>query len=125
MRMKSLRSLAGLFGLSLALSCLNAGSWPTWPAPDVAKASAMATTSSAGATDDASLVKRLPVCIASPSWSAGELGQTVLFHYKREDRKLKVGYFVHWTTERPWGNNALSYAVVPALFIDAFYSHFL
>jgi hypothetical protein len=38
---------------------------------------------------------------------------------------LRVGYFVYWSTERPWGDNALSYALLPALFTDAFYSHFL
>ena len=69
-------------------------------------------------------IRSLPVCVASQSWSAGELGPSILYHYKREGRTMSVGYFVYWTTERPWGKNALSYAVLPALFIDAFYSHF-
>jgi hypothetical protein len=76
-------------------------------------------------TPDDEVVRELPVCIASPIWTAGELGRTVLYHFKREGNRLHVGYFVYWTTERPWGDNALSYAVLPALFVDAFYSHLL
>ena len=80
-----------------------------------------------GTTDESigSIVKRLPVCIASSTWSAGELGRTLLYRAQREGRRLMVGYFAYWSTERPWGNNALSYAVLPALVVDAFYSHLL
>jgi hypothetical protein len=120
--MKPLRSLAGLFAISLGLSCVNVGGVPTWPTPISQALSALSSPSET--ESDATVVKKLPVCIAS-TWSAGELGQTVLYHAKREGRKLQVGYFVYWSTERPWGNNALSYTVLPALAIDAFYSHFL
>jgi hypothetical protein len=67
-------------------------------------------------------VQTLPICVASSSF-AGELGSSILYHYRRDGRTLMVGYFVYWSTERPWGKNALSYSVLPALFIDAFYSH--
>ena len=36
---------------------------------------------------------------------------------------MTVGYFVYWSTERPWGANLLSYALLPALLIDGFYTH--
>jgi hypothetical protein len=72
---------------------------------------------------DDNVVRDLPVCIASESWSAGELGSSILYHAKHVGRRLYVGYFVYWTTERPWGKNLLSYLVVPALFVDSFYSH--
>src|SRR5262249_31747551 len=72
---------------------------------------------------DDTIVPDLPVCVASKSWAAGELGKSILYHARRDGKTLTVGYFVYWTTERPWGNNALSYSVLPALFIDAFYSH--
>jgi hypothetical protein len=121
--MKPLRSLAGLFAVSLALSCLNVGGSPSWPSPDIPSTSTSLQLSEPASADDAAIVKALPVCIVSPKWSAGELGRTVLYHAKREGRTLEVGYFIYWTTERPWGANALSYAVLPALFIDAFYSH--
>jgi hypothetical protein len=65
------------------------------------------------------------VCVGARHWSAGRLGDTVLYRYERTGRRLDVGYFVYWSTERPWGANALSYTVVPALVIDLAYSHFL
>jgi hypothetical protein len=57
---------------------------------------------------------------------AGQLGDTLLFHSRRLSRtKLSVGYFVYWSTERPWGDNNLTRWVLPAAAIDAVYSHFL
>src|SRR2546423_157770 len=100
------RRLSALFVSSLLMSCPNMGD-SLWPGPS-------------GRVADDSVVRKLPLCVASESWSAGELGRTVLYRYKREGRTLTVGYFVYWTTERPWGKNLLSYSVLPALFIDAF-----
>ncbi len=71
------------------------------------------------------LVQSMAVCIASNTWSAGELGDSVLFEARRQGDLLQVGYFVYWSAERPWGKNLLTYSVVPALAIDATYSHFL
>ena len=109
--MLPVRRLTAFFVSSLSMSCLNMGGSPLWPGPSARAA-------------DANIVRKLPLCVASESWSAGELGHTVLYRYKREGRMLTVGYFVYWTTERPWGKNVLSYSLLPALFIDAFYSHF-
>jgi hypothetical protein len=117
-----LRRLGGLVVCSLATSCLSLGGAPSWPTPAPARISAR---SSATDVSDDDIVRSLPVCVAARSWSAGDLGRSVLYHYRRDGRTLRVGYFVYWTTERPWGDNALSYSLVPALFIDAFYSHFL
>jgi hypothetical protein len=111
--MKLLRRLAALFAFSLLVSCLGMGDPPVWPDR---------TGDSREAADID--IRALPVCVAS-TWSAGELGRSILYHYKREGRRMTVGYFVYWSTERPWGKNALSYTVLPALFIDAFYSHLL
>jgi hypothetical protein len=111
---------------------VNTGDAPSWPGPIAARALVNWLRPAAGANQDelgasmsdSEIVRQLPVCVASESWSAGELGRSILYHYKREGRTLTVGYFVYWSTERPWGKNALSYSVLPALFIDAFYSHF-
>ena len=65
------------------------------------------------------------MCVASRRWTAGDLGDTILYRVHRVGRRLEVGYFVYWSTERPWGHNVLSYTLVPALLIDATYSHFL
>lgn len=71
-----------------------------------------------------SLVQSAAVCIAAKEDWAGSLGKTLLFHARRTGRgHITVGYFAYWTTERPWGRNRLTRQVLPALMIDAFYSH--
>jgi len=122
--------VAGLFALSLMLSCFNVGAAPAWPGPASAALQQIPPRLPDGPSGigpgtfytDADVVPTLPVCVASSSF-AGELGSSVLYHYRRDGQTLMVGYFVYWTTERPWGKNALSYTLLPALFIDAFYSH--
>jgi hypothetical protein len=74
--------------------------------------------------DEASIVEQ-PICVGARSWSAGSLGDTVLYRTRRIGRKIAVGYFVYWSEERPYGRNAVSYLVLPALAMDAVYSHFL
>jgi hypothetical protein len=74
--------------------------------------------------DDARVVDQA-VCVGARSWSAGSLGDTVLFRTHRQGNRITVGYFVYWSEERPWGQNSLSYTVLPALAVDAVYSHFL
>ncbi len=80
--------------------------------------------STASAPQDAKIVEQ-PLCVGERSWSAGKLGDTVLYRTSRIGRKLAVGYFVYWSEERPWGKNVMSYTAVPALAMDAVYSHFL
>jgi hypothetical protein len=72
---------------------------------------------------DAELIAAQPVCVASSVWSAGELGETLAYHFERHGDRLKVGYFAFWSSERPWGMNALSLGVAPALLVDGVYSH--
>jgi hypothetical protein len=74
--------------------------------------------------DDSRVVEQA-VCVGARSWSAGSLGDTVLFRTRRQGNRITVGYFVYWSEERPWGSNSLSYTVLPALAVDAVYSHFL
>lgn len=74
---------------------------------------------------DRARIEKHPVCIGSRVWSAGAMADTVYYRARRDGDRLIVGYFVHWTTERPWGNNLLTMAVLPALLVDAFYSHTL
>ncbi|MEP7049505.1 MAG: hypothetical protein ABJB12_04100 [Pseudomonadota bacterium] len=76
-------------------------------------------------SEDDARVAAQPICIGSRSWSMGALGDTVLYRTRRVGRKIAVGYFVYWTEERPWGSNAVSYSILPALAMDAVYSHFL
>jgi len=102
--------LVGLTGCSVAPRDAR------WPEPAVANASA---------EPEAARVAAQPLCIAARSWSAGTLGNTVLYRTRRIGRKIAVGYFIYWSEERPWGKNVMSYTAVPALAMDAVYSHFL
>jgi hypothetical protein len=74
---------------------------------------------------DDELVRAQPVCIGSLVWSAGEIGRSIAYRARRSGDKLHVGYFVYWSTERPWGENTMTYTVLPALATDAVYSHAL
>jgi hypothetical protein len=70
-------------------------------------------------------IQRQRFCVASDGWSAGTLGSVVLYRTQRVGDRVRVGYFVYWSSERPWGNNELTLLVLPALAVDAVYSHFL
>jgi hypothetical protein len=72
------------------------------------------------------LVRRVPICIVSTQPWAGDLGSSILYRVSPDKSKnVRVGYFAYWTTERPWGDNSLTRWLLPALAIDAFYSHLL
>lgn len=68
-------------------------------------------------------VRSTPICIVWKAESAGELGSSILYRARRIDSDtIQVGYFVFWTTERPWGDNFETRWVLPALAIDAVYT---
>jgi hypothetical protein len=74
-------------------------------------------------TVDQSMIERQPVCIGSSVESAGELSDTL--YYRAVDLgqgRLAVGYFAFFSEERPWGNNWMTWSVLPALAIDMIYS---
>lgn len=72
------------------------------------------------------LIRRVPICIVSTQRWAGELGASLLFRVHEIGKgQVRIGYFAYWSTERPWGDNSLTHWFVPALAIDAFYSHLL
>ncbi|HEY5954905.1 MAG TPA: hypothetical protein VIV60_00080 [Polyangiaceae bacterium] len=65
------------------------------------------------------------LCILWTKHWAGQLGRTLLYQVKPlPDHRVAVGYFAYWSTERPWGDNDITRWVLPAVAIDAFYSHF-
>lgn len=77
-----------------------------------------------GALD--SLVQNTPLCVIWKKTWAGELGSSILYRAKRVDpMTVRVGYFVFWTTERPWGDNPQTHWILPSLAIDAVYTHFM
>jgi hypothetical protein len=124
------RVVSALIGLVLTELAPSEPSWPvSRAAATPARASMFAgARARAGApivTAEDDLVQKQPLCVASSVRSAGSLGETVLYRFRRDGDTLYVGYFVYFSTERPWGDNALTHNVLPALAIDAFYSHFL
>lgn len=73
---------------------------------------------------DEELIERREVCVGSAVMSAGKLGDTLYYQATTmPDGKLVVGYYAFWSEERPWGNNWMTWSVVPALAIDLVYSH--
>jgi hypothetical protein len=106
---------------------------PQWPAPIVRTTQASLTARlhprtpmpASNTAQEDELVTHQPFCVASSVRSSGSLGDSVLYRYRRDGDTLYVGYFVYFSTERPWGDNALTHKVLPALAIDAFYSHFM
>lgn len=74
-------------------------------------------------TAEQALIERQPICVGSLVKSAGKLDRTLYYHYLwRSDGKLVVGYYAFYTDERPWGDNWMTWLVLPALAIDLVYT---
>jgi hypothetical protein len=68
-------------------------------------------------------IEAQPVCIGSTVHSAGELGPALFYRSARlPDGRLMVGYYVFFSEERPWGNNWLTWSLLPALALDLVYT---
>jgi hypothetical protein len=104
--------------LLLASTAIDVATHPSWPGASQAPPSAAL---SDGDATDRALIERQTVCIASKHEPSGALADTLAYHYRRVGSRLHVGYFAHWSTERPWGYMPSAAALVT----DAFYSHFL
>ena len=77
-------------------------------------------------TPEQEAVERLPVCIGSSVASAGRLSDVLYYRaVAMADGRVAVGYFAFYSEERPWGNNWLTWSVVPALAVDMVYSRAL
>lgn len=71
-------------------------------------------------------IESKPVCIGSSVASAGTLGDVLYYRATSlPDGRVAVGYFAFFSEERPWGNNWLTWTVVPALAVDMVYSRAL
>ena len=84
---------------------------------------------SAGARSPSALeaaIEAQPVCVGSTVHSFGELGTALLYRAtQRADGRVEVGYYVFYSEERPWGNNWLTWTLVPALAVDLVYTRTL
>jgi hypothetical protein len=71
-------------------------------------------------------IEAKPVCIGSSVESAGTLGDVLYYRATTlSDGPIAVGYFAFFSEERPWGNNWLTWTLVPALAVDMVYSRAL
>ena len=71
-------------------------------------------------------IEREPVCVGSSVKSAGDLSDVLYYRaVALPDGRVEVGYFAFYSEERPWGNNWLTWSVVPALAVDLVYSRAL
>jgi hypothetical protein len=69
-------------------------------------------------------IEQREICVGSSVASAGDLADTLYYRATAmPDGKLVVGYFAFFSEERPWGNNWLTWTLVPAMVVDMFYSH--
>ena len=76
------------------------------------------------ALTDEQTIEQHEVCMGSAVMSAGTLADTLYYRATvMPDGKLVVGYYAFWSTERPWGNNWMTWTVLPSLAIDLVYSH--
>jgi hypothetical protein len=77
-------------------------------------------------TTEQASIEREPVCIGSSVASAGTLADVLYYRAAATgDGRVSVGYFAFFSEERPWGNNWLTWSVVPALAVDLVYSRTL
>jgi hypothetical protein len=77
-------------------------------------------------TAEQARIEAQPVCIGSVTHSAGTLSDVLYYRaVARDDGRIEVGYFAFFSEERPWGNNWMTWSVLPALAIDLVYSRTL
>jgi hypothetical protein len=75
------------------------------------------------ATPEQAAIERQPVCIGSSVQSAGRRAEVLYYRaVATNDGLLAVGYFAFFSEERPWGNNWLTWSLIPALAVDMVYS---
>ena len=110
----------------LAFACIDGSHMSVLPQPPGARGER---------TIEQAAIEGQPVCIGSSVESAGALSDILYYRAVALDgsgqpgesggTKVEVGYFAFFSEERPWGNNWLTWSVVPALAVDLFYSRAL
>jgi hypothetical protein len=77
-------------------------------------------------TPEQEAIEGQPLCIGSSVTSAGALSDVLYYRAtSTDDGRIVVGYFAFFSEERPWGNNWLTWSIVPALAVDLVYSRAL
>ncbi|WP_437820899.1 hypothetical protein [Sorangium sp. So ce1078] len=117
--------IRNLLSRSLAFAALavpllaSSTSGSALPRPIAGEPDAPAESSAIGAA-----IGQQPICVGSTVASAGELGDVLYYRSSPgEHGKVSVGYYAFFSEERPWGNNWLTWTVLPALAVDLVYTH--
>ncbi len=96
-------------------ACMHEGALPT--------ASAASETSTEPTSPETAAIEQREICVGSSVASAGVLADTLYYRAAMlPDGKLAVGYFAFFSEERPWGNNWLTWTVLPAIALDLVYT---
>jgi hypothetical protein len=75
-------------------------------------------------TIEQAAIEQQAICVGSSVASAGQLADTLYYRAAQlPNGKVVVGYFAFFSQERPWGNNWLTWTLLPAIAVDMFYSH--
>ncbi len=117
--------LRNLLSRSLAFAALSvpllasATGGSALPRPVAGEAVAPVESSAIGAA-----IEQQSICVGSTVVSAGELGDVLYYRSSPgEHGEVSVGYYAFFSEERPWGNNWLTWTVLPALAVDLVYTH--
>ncbi len=103
-------ALLGVVGLS---GCARIGAFPAMPHGAQPEPS----------SPEAAAIEKRKVCIGSTIASAGTLFNVLYYQASvLPDGKLAVGYFAFFSDERPWGNNWLTWTLLPAIAVDLVYT---
>jgi hypothetical protein len=115
------RSLVALAMATSPLGCLQA--LPEEP-PSLSGGASGARVESEG--PERAAIEQQPICVGSAVASFGELSDTLYYRAAvLPGGALAVGYFAFFSDERPWGNNWLTWTLLPALAIDLVYTRAL
>jgi hypothetical protein len=96
-------------------ACMHEGALPT--------ASAASATATESTSAETAAIEQREICVGSSVASAGVLADTLYYRAAMlPDGKLAVGYFAFFSEERPWGNNWLTWTVLPAIALDLVYT---
>ena len=72
---------------------------------------------------EAAAIEKREICVGSTIASAGTLFSALYYQASvLPDGKLAVGYFAFFSDERPWGNNWLTWTLLPAIAVDLIYT---
>jgi hypothetical protein len=110
-----------VLGLLATLQAGRRADGEAWPGPPGAGQTDAGLAGAAALGADDVLVRARRLCVVSDQATSGELSPQIAYRRRREGDRLIVSYFVHWSTERPWGDHS----VMASLAIDAVYSHLL